>query len=362
LGFRKSLKKSVNSVLAVLFKRPKLSAEQLLSLTPDKILIVRQHNQMGDMICATPAFRAIRNTYQDAQITLVCAPVNYDSVRNNPDVNQVIVFDKCKSRNPFNLFKLIKLLRASRPDLAFVLNSVSYSVTSSALAVVSGSNLIVGNDSIPFGFDITRHIYSLELPSFPDVDRNTVLHNLAPLQAIGITTIDLSTVSESSESEIRQANKFLEALPKPIWTIHPGAGKTQNIWPVDRYAKIADNAVQMGVSLIVLQGPADHKVIEEFKNIVKSEVCYAPIMPAGACAEILKQSERFLCNDTSLMHLAGSVGVPSLALFGATDPKIWGPLNKAVSCIRGSDGVLSNLETDFVWKCWLNLSIREDDK
>lgn len=364
MSFRKSAKKIFNSAIAGLFKHQKLSPEQLVSSTAKHILIVRPHNQMGDMICATPAFRAIRNTYPDADITLICAPVNHDAVRHNPHVNRVLVFDKEKCRNPVHLYSLVKSLRATRPDLAFVLNSVSYSVTSTALAVVSGASLIVGNESAPFGFDITRKVYSLEMPSFPEIDINAVLHNLAPLQAVGISTSDLSTVVVSSAEEIELANKYLADIStnRPIWVLHPGAGKTENCWPVGRFADIADRAVQHGATLVVLQGPADVEVIARFKELVTEEVNYIPVSSVGVCGAILQQSERFICNDTGLMHLAGAVGVPSIALFGNTDPAIWGPASPVVKCLRGSNGILDNLETDFAWNCWLELPIREDIK
>jgi len=364
LSFRKSVKKIFTSVIAGLFKRQKLSPEQLVSSTAKHILIVRPHNQMGDMICATPAFRAIRNTYPDADITLICAPVNHDAVRHNPHVNRVIMFDKRKCRNPVNLFDFVKSLRATRPDLAFVLNSVSYSVTSTALAVASGASLIAGNESAPFGFDVTRKIYSLELPSFPEIDSNAVLHNLAPLQAVGISTSDLSTVVVSSAEEVELANKYLADIStnRPIWALHPGAGKTENIWPVERFADIADRAVQHGATVVVIQGPDDNEVIFRFKELVAEKINYMPVTSVGVCGSILQQSERFICNDTGLMHLAGAVGIPSIALFGKTDPATWAPINLAVKCLRGNDGILDNLETDYVWNCWLELPVREDIK
>jgi len=329
LSFRKSAKRVFASAIAGLFKRQKLSAEQLVDFTAKRILIVRPHNQMGDMICATPAFRAIRETYPAADITLICSPINHDAVRSNPHVNRVIVFDKHKCRNPFHLLNHVKSLRVTRPDLAFVLNSVSYSVTSTALAVASGASLIVGNESAPFGFDVTRKIYSLELPSFPKIDSNAILHNLAPLQAVGISTSDLSTVVVSSTEEIELANKHLADIStnRPIWALHPGAGKPENIWPVERFADVADRAVQHGATLVVIQGPDDNEVIIRFKELVTEKVYYMPVTSVGVCGSILQQSERFICNDTGLMHLAGAIGVPSIALFGKTDPAIWAPIN-----------------------------------
>ncbi len=84
----RSFKRLASSWLARLARRPKLTPEQLLALRPRCILIVRQHNQMGDMVCATPALRAIRETWPAAEIALVTAPVNRGVVAHNPHLDR----------------------------------------------------------------------------------------------------------------------------------------------------------------------------------------------------------------------------------------------------------------------------------
>ena len=61
-------KRWLSSLMARLAHRPALTSSELLALKPARILIVRQHNQMGDMVCATPALRAIKETFPTAEI------------------------------------------------------------------------------------------------------------------------------------------------------------------------------------------------------------------------------------------------------------------------------------------------------
>ena len=54
-------------------------------------------------------------------------------------------------------------------------------------------------------------------------------------------------------------------------------------------------------------------------------------------AALLLRAERFLCNDTGIMHVAGAVGVPTVALFGPTDPALWKPPSDAVVAVTSPE-------------------------
>ncbi len=367
-SIRKSIKRTVSGLIARLWRRPRLSAHAVRALRPTRILIVRQQNQMGDMVCATPALRAIREQYPEAEIGLICAPVNRDVVLHNPHLDRLFIFSKRDCTRPGPLLAFIRALRTFDPDLAFVLSSVSWSVTSAALAAVSGAPVIVGGDSRPFGFDISRHAFSLEMPSDPVTDRHAVDHNLAPLAAIGIGTADHDTVMVPAPEEMSRAADIRRGVPGdgPLWIMHPGAGKTQNLWPADRFAELAARVVTAGKPMLVIQGPADGEVMERFNTTCNrllspadlARVAVIPPTTVGVCAALLAVSDRFLCNDTGLMHVAGAVGVPTLALFGPTDPALWAPRSAALTWLRETTGHLEALDTETVWSRWCDLPAR----
>jgi ADP-heptose:LPS heptosyltransferase len=52
-------------------------------------------------------------------------------------------------------------------------------------------------------------------------------------------------------------------------------------------------------------------------------------------AALLRRGKCFIGNDSGITHLAAAVGTPSIALFGPTDPGVWGPRGENVSIIRG---------------------------
>ncbi len=361
---RRSLKGWLASAAARAARRPRLTASELRALRPRRLLIVRQHNQMGDMVCATPTFRALGEAFPGAEIGLVCAPINHEVVRHNPDLARVFVFSQAAWRHPLRLIRFLRAVRAFRPDLAVVLNSVSFSVTSAWIAAASGARHIVGGDSRPFGWDISRHVYSLELPSRPALDRHAVRHSLAPLEAVGITTGDLATVVVPSPEEAAAAAALLDgaAGAGPLCVLHPGAGKRGNLWPAARFAAVAARAAAAGWRVLVLHGPADADALADFRAALAPDaksVTVAPRLPVGVCAAILARADRFLCNDTGLMHVAGAVGTPTLALFGPTDPELWKPLAAQVRSLRGEGGDLGRLDVATVWQALAGLPARQ---
>jgi len=375
----RSFKRLASSWLARLARRPQLTPEQLLALRPRRILIVRQHNQMGDMVCATPALRAIRETWPAAEIALVTAPVNRGVVEHNPHLDRIVTFDRRVWRHPGRLLRFWREIRRDRRDLAFVLSSVSFSVTSAWIAAASGARHIVGSDSRPFGWDVSRHVFSLELPSRPELDRHAVAHSLAPLQAVGITTDDLFPVLVPAPAQIAAADRILAELDLDpgFWALHPGAGKRQNIWPAAGFAELARRARQAGHQVLILHGPADAEPLAEVLRLlgasVGSGLRVAPACPVGVGAALLQRADRFVCNDTGVMHMAGALRVPTVALFGPTDPRFWQPPAPEVVVVKsprqsdvpvqdglGGDefGWMQNITPDEVWAGWSRLPER----
>jgi ADP-heptose:LPS heptosyltransferase len=352
------------------FRREPLERSALQALTPRRVLVVRQHNQMGDMVCATPAFRALREAFPAAELALVTAPVNEAVVRHNPHLDRILRFDRAVWRNPLRLIRFWRELRGFRADVAFVLNSVSFSVTSALLGLISGAPFVVGCDSHPFGWTISD-AYSLVLPGAPDLDCHAVEDNLAPLAAVGIATNDHAPIVVPAPEEEAAASQLLAewGWNPDYWMVHPGAGKRQNIWPAERFAAVVVRAVELGHRVLVVHAPSDRPELRAFKAALGSPppagVRIAPSLPLGVVAALLRGADRFLCNDTGVMHVAGALNTPTLALFGPTRPEFWKPPASEVVALRspartadprGEEyGWMENLDVERVWIAWLNL-------
>lgn len=127
------------------------------------------------------------------------------------------------------------------------------------------------------------------------------------------------------------------AGPRPCEThpivIHPGSGGRFKCWPVDRFVALAER-IETG-QIMWLLGPAE---VEDRDGRFEPIVEYArqnsqPVTvetELHRAAEAVCQARLYIGNDGGMTHLAAALGVPTVALFGPTDPAIWRPLGPHV--------------------------------
>jgi ADP-heptose:LPS heptosyltransferase len=318
----------------------------------DKILLIRQHNQMGDMILAIPALRALRQAYPDGRIGVVSSTLNRGVLEDNPFVDRLFEYDK---RNVFSLMGMIRRLRKERYDLVIVLHTVSFSFTSVALAVLSGARLRVGSTSRDLGESLTGSYLNLTLPlpSDEELERmSETEHNLYPLRAIGVVTDDLSPVivpSARSQSWAGSCGTQHWKSETARLVVHPGAGKTENIWPPERHARVVNLLAHLSpVSLIVVEGPRDAEAVSEFLEVCEIPAHVVRGRSIGDVAALLRLADLVVCNDTGVMHVAAAAGATTLAVFGPTDPDRWAPQADGLHVVRAEGGRLADLHPERV--------------
>ncbi len=137
---------------------------------------------------------------------------------------------------------------------------------------------------------------------------------------------------------------------------------------------MARRARSAGWQVLILHGPADAEPLAELQRILGAEIGpdlrVAPACPVGVGAALLLQADRFLCHDTGVMHMAGALRVPTVALFGPTDPALWQPPAPEVVVVKsrgradvaarpglGGDefGWMENITPAEVWMAWSGL-------
>ncbi len=356
-------KRLLVEVLTSVVNTPSATRDELLATPPKRILVIRQHNQMGDMLLAVPALRAIKESIPDVEVTLLTGRINRDVMLGNPYVDRVLTYNP---RNPLSWSAMIREMRRARHDIVIVLHTVSFSFTSAMLGLISGSRWRVGSTSAPFGNKMSEAFYHFELPlpSQRELDNmNEAEHNLYPLAALGIRTDDISPLLVPTESEKRWANAFVEGNSEPGTTrlaVHPGAGKAENIWPPERFAEVVNLlADRIRLSLIVIEGPRDAEPVERFCRLASPQHTVLRGRSIGDVAAVMQGCDLVLCNDTGVMHVAGAAGARTLAVFGPTDPSRWAPRCPSLHIVRSEDGSLAGLRPTEVFERALSIMERK---
>ena len=121
-----------------------------------------------------------------------------------------------------------------------------------------------------------------------------------------------------------------------VLAIHPGSGSPAKNWSPKNFAKVADWASERS-KVLLISGPAQDGVEEVTGSMKKVSPLVANNLPLIHLAAVLKISSAYLGNDSGVTHLAASLGLPTVAIFGPTNPAIWGPRGPGVRIIYGKD-------------------------
>jgi len=350
-------------IISALYGVDPTPVDEILSHNVRKILVIRQHDQMGDMLLAVPALRGIKRRFPDAVLDVVASSVNAVVLHGNPFVRKVYEIGRMgRGKGKYGFLKLIRELRAERYDLAVVLNTVSFSVTSMLIAVVGGARYRVGCTGVPFGYKHTSRLYHVELP-LPDRDKiegmNESEHNLFPLSVLGVEEKDLSSIFVPTSADEEAADGFVRAVfgsGGSFAVVHPGAGKVPNRWPAERFAEVSKMLKErLGIGVVAVAGPMDDEPFERFLRSIGScpAVVHSPSI--GFLAALMKRAALVLCNDTGVMHVAGAVRAKTVAIFGPTPPSRWKPSVDEVVALRGQDGRVESVSVEEVFRSALGL-------
>lgn len=330
---------------------------------PERILVVRQHNQLGDLLACVSIFRAIKEKYPSSKVSVIVSPANKNALHKNKFIDELFVFDKNKLLSFDYLKSLIRFLKINY-DLAVVPVTVSISFTSNLLCRIANAKIRIGPNSLngkknasAFLFD--RRI-NLDWRKHPDA--NVSDFSLDILRPFGISTENFSSEISYDEKDELGAKEFIQSFERKtgrVIGLHVGAGKSPNRWSYENFISLI-NLLEAGYQpLIYLTGSSDdvelidaimRGIIPETKLFLNKEI--------PAVAALIAQSDLFITNDTGIMHVAGTTNIPQISIFGPTNPFNWAPIGKQKHFIRHSD-LINDVTVDEVFSLCKTLLAKE---
>ena len=136
------------------------------------------------------------------------------------------------------------------------------------------------------------------------------------------------------------------------FAVHPGSGGRRKCWAARRFAEFTERVARdMNLRPLVFFGPADEGIRAEFEAAMSGDVVWNAIenRPLREVVALLQSSRFFVGNDSGMSHLAALV-TPVVAIFGPTDPNIWGPLGRCVKIVQAPQGDLNLLAAATVFE------------
>ncbi len=346
-----------------------------ISLPPDAHILVVKLATIGDLLLATPALRALRETYPQARIDLLVTPASAGLLDGWKVIDRVIVLDKYLFdypqqllKNPHNLLRLRPLwhdLRDGNYDAVLLLHHLTLffgRLKHQVLMRATGAKWRIGLDN-GHGWFLNVRVKDNGFGAMHEAQ-----YNLAVAEAAGATTNDKRLTVPINEEERQQANQLINVgaglaparqdaptqpysaarhqapiqpdpaariehpmINRPIIAMHPGSGgySTARRWAPERFAQLADTLFHdVGGQLILMGGPEEAELHRQIMSMMRSGMPARSFAGKGSirvAAAVLEQADLFVGNDSGLMHLAVAVGTPTVAIFGLTNSDAWGP-------------------------------------
>jgi len=154
---------------------------------------------------------------------------------------------------------------------------------------------------------------------------------------------DLAAAFEIADEMSKQARDTIADLinnqpRKPLIAIHPGASSAQKRWPTDRYLQLI-RTIRNHHTVLLILGEVELEQVDPHQLDALNRSAHAVVgcVALSLLAGMLACCDAYIGNDSGITHLAGSIGIPTLTIFGPTDDNVWRPLGPNVTVVRADN-------------------------
>ncbi|MGI5865169.1 MAG: lipopolysaccharide heptosyltransferase II [Myxococcales bacterium] len=277
-----------------------------LEFAPSRIAVV-QTAFLGDVVFVSPLARALKVAWPRARLMFVTTPKAAPLAACIPGVDAVVPFDKRREDSGLSGLRRVAA-KLEKPDLILVPHP---SLRSALLARVSGARVRVGHRA-----RWTRWAYTVAVPKY---EREPYVQSYLDLaRALGIDgASELRLVAPAEE--VSKAGALLGEGPCVGLVV--GSEWATKRWPAASFARLADECLRRGWRPVLLGAPAEKPIAEAVKAAMKEgqalDLVGNTILESVGVISLLKA---VVGGDSGLLHISRALGVPSLLLFGPTDP------------------------------------------
>ncbi len=318
---------------------------------PESILIVRL-GAMGDVLHALPAAAALRQATPGTRVGWVIEQ-RWAGLLVDPDsgaqatagdrrfIDNLHVVDTLGWRKKvlsadtrYGMRRAIGRLREEKYEIAI---DVQGAIKSSLLAKVSGARKIYGFASPREQLATLFYAEKIAATAKHVVDQNLQVASATVGTTLNPGAFDLPR-SPRTEAWCDKTLRDLKISKFVI--LNPGAGWGAKNWPAERYAEIARRLHDHGLQSVINFGPNERdladRVAELSGGVAQSIFCSVTELIA-----LTRRASLFIGGDTGPLHLAAALKIPSVALFGPTDPARNGPYGTTSTILRSQKSVTS---------------------
>lgn len=295
---------------------------------PQRIVFIRPCC-IGDVVMATGALVALRETFPEAHITWAVGAWSAQAIQHHPAINAILDTGNADLpiRSVRDFLQFVRQLRTGQFDLAV---SLVRSPLMSLAVALAGIPYRVGLDSNGRGFGYNMRV-TID-PSHTEHEGDIylkVISQLAghPVHAYANLPI-LDTTRASLESKL--------SIAPPYIVVHPGGGSNPGMqldakrYPIDALAQIVNCiSTDFAARVVVVGGSADHALVDALiEKLADDTISIAGALSLAEIGALAANALLYIGNDTGLTHLASASGAHTVMMMGPTDPQRYAPFTE----------------------------------
>lgn len=310
----------------------KLSVRGGKRLPPEGIerVLIRGTNWIGDVVMTLPALAAIRRRWPGARLFVLAKRWVAELYRLSPDVDEVILFEEPgRHAGIGGKWRLAAELRRYRFDCAILLQNA---IEAAIIARLAGIPHRAGYSADGRGFLLTHSVR--RTPAIRRVHQ--IDYYLRMVEALGCLPAERTVHLRPAADHDRVSDKLFDEYGiragHPLIGLAPGAayGPAKKWFP-DRFASVVDRLIDdTGGQAILFGSEGDRESAAEVRKNARH-----PLFDISGrtnlreAIALISRCDLFISNDTGLMHVAGALGVPMVAIFGSTNPVTTSPVGES---------------------------------
>jgi heptosyltransferase III len=294
------------------------AAPLVFEKAPDRVLVVVTR-RIGDVLLATPVLRSLKNAWPQSQVDVLVFAGTEGFLAGNRDVDRVLTVPE---RPRFMAHVKFVASVARRYDLALSLLPGDRPTLYAWIAGKRRVGLQLSDSKSRW-----KHALLDAWVPFDDSDTHTVRMHLALLEAIGVQPLGDVSPSWTSADET-QAQALLAPVGGARYAVmHPYPKFRYKMWSEEGWGHVGRWLEEHGLKVVLTGGPeaAERQYVARVASRIPGAADVSGALSLGGVAYVISRAAVYVGPDTAITHAAAALDVPTVALFGPTNPVKWGP-------------------------------------
>lgn len=286
-----------------------------MRLRAQKVLIITL-GKLGDTVCTTGMYRAIKESDPDAVIHVLCTRGSATVLKGNPFIDQIHVLE-----GETNRWSLLAALRAQRFDT--VINSMPNAFGSMIGLWALAPHRINGMSSLHGMLVKILSIFQTANIRY-GIHMNTYAHYMKLVEAAGFRPIPYHLdffYSQEAKAHVDTLLKKNNLTKKKYVVLNVTAGNSVKEWPEEKFAQLAQYCIDT-LKLPVVLSTADKDSASRIEKITVrgAQVVNAAGLTLEQCGALYASAAAFVSVDTGPLYIAYACGAPVVVMVGPVDP------------------------------------------